>query len=76
MQYHFVVFYDDEREAWFYDGEQTGIAFPDGEIWNEPEGEFLAAYHDATPAEVTHTHEEAAIVLADTLSLYAGKVKL
>lgn len=75
MQHHFVVVYDDERNTWEHDAEQTGFAFQDGEIWDETEGEFLAAYHGATPAEVTVTYEEASIVLADTLSLYADKVK-
>ena len=68
-QHHFVVIYDDERNVWEYDSEQTGIAYPDGEIWEETEGEYFAAHHGATPKELNNANDQAAGDLAAMLAL-------
>jgi len=68
-QHHFVVIYDDERNVWEYDSEQTGIAYPDGEIWEESEGKYFAAYHGATSAELNNANDQATGDLIAMLAL-------
>ena len=58
-EHHFVVLYDDERNTWEYDSEQTGFAYPDGEIWEETEGKFFAAHHGATE-KLNNANDQAA----------------
>lgn len=76
MEHYFVVSYNTETKRFLLDAESTGYAFPSGETWmgeqNEwQKNEWIQAYGNDTPLEITKSFEKYCSALAGLLESYS-----